>query len=161
MKRSFVPTPLILTLAGLLALGLAFSGAVKTAGVRAQPQADANSLCPGNCSEALIKGCYAIELEGWQGTGPSRVPFTLVGFYSADGKGNLTGVGTISVDGVITPGVVVTATYVVDPNTCTGTATSNIGTFSFAIAEGGKEVRSISTTPGFTVHGTARRQFGS
>jgi hypothetical protein len=89
------------------------------------------------------------------------VPFALVGFYSTDGKGNLTGIGTISVDGVITLGVVVTATYVVDPDTCTVTAVSNIGTFSFAIADGGKEVRSISTTPGFTVHGVARRQFGS
>ena len=160
MKRRLVSTTLILTLAGLLATGLVFSGAVKTADVHAQSPAEANSLCPGNCSEALIKGCYAIELEGWQGTGAGRVPFALVGFYSADGKGNLSGVGTVSVDGVISP-VAVTATYVVDPDTCTGTAASNIGTFSFTIADGGKEVRSISTTPGLTVHGVARRQVGS
>jgi hypothetical protein len=161
VKRKLISATSLAALAGLLALGVALGSAGTQAHASPQPQANEQSLCPGNCSEATIKGCYAIELEGWQGTGPSRVPFTLVGFYSADGKGNLSGEGTISVDGVITPGVVVTATYVVDPNTCTGTAVSNIGTFSFAIADGGKIISSISTTPGLTVHGVARRQFGS
>ena len=151
----------VILLMGMIALSLTWRNTDIIAEARAQSQGSEQSLCPGNCSEATIKGCYAIQVEGWQGTGPGRVPFSLVGFYSADGKGNLSGVGTIVVDGVTTPGVVVTATYVVDPNTCTGTAVSNIGTFSFAIADGGKEVRTIGTTPGFTVHGVSQRQFGS
>ena len=120
-----------------------------------------DNLCLGHCSVATIKGCYAIELSGWQGAGPGRVPFGLVGFFTADGNGNISGVGTISVDGVITPNVQVTATYTVDPETCTVTASSNLGTFIGAIADGGKEVRAISTTAGLTVTGVSRRQFGS
>ncbi len=89
------------------------------------------------------------------------MPFALVGFFNADGNGNINGVGTISVDGVITPNVVVTATYTVDPETCTVTSTSNLGTFTAALADGGKEAHAISTTPGLTVTGGARRQFGS
>ena len=159
MKRTFKMTTLIFSLASLLVLGMALIGVDRVPSARAQ--SNAKSLCPGNCSTETVKGCYAIELYGWQGTGPNRRPFALVGFYSADGKGNLSGVGTISDDGVIIPDVPVTATYTVDPNTCTGKAVSNVGTFDFAIDDSGKESRAISNTPGFTVHGVARRQFGS
>src|SRR5687767_855344 len=94
----------VFLLAGLLALVMASSATGSLPSAHAQ-----DNLCPGNCSEATIKGCHSIELSGWQGTGPGRVPFGLVGFFNSDGNGNITGVGTISVDGVITPDVQVTA----------------------------------------------------
>ena len=150
--------------AGALALSLASggSGAVAEAGAGPrQPPGNAESLCPGNCSEAMIKGCYAIELTGWVGSGPGRLPYASVGFFYADGKGTLSGTDTMVIDGGPPVQRAVTATYTVDPNTCTGTAVSDVGTFNFVITDSGKEIRNISTTPGTTITGTSRRQFGS
>jgi len=49
-------------------------------------------------------------------------------------------------------------TYTVDGDTCSGTATTTIGSFFFVIVDNGKETRIISTDPRFTAHGEAVRQ---
>ena len=123
MKRTATLVTLIAAAASLLVLGLAFRRTGILPSARAQAQNNANSLCPGNCTLATIKGCYAVELSGWVGSGPTRAAYADVGFLSVDGKGTFTGADTVVIDGVVTSRTV-TGTYTVDPDTCTGTAVS-------------------------------------
>lgn len=112
------------------------------------------------CSLSTIKGSYAIELKGWVGSGASRVPYASAGTFVADGRGYLQGVDTVVIDGQQPFERTVTATYTVDPNTCSGSAVSPAaGSFNFQIIDNGKRINNISTTPGTTVTGTSIRQF--
>lgn len=130
--------------------------AITPGGISFLPTAQAQST---RCSEAMIKGSYSIQLAGWIGSGASRVPYASTGTYIADGKGSLSGTDKVIIDGGQPVERTVTATYTVNPTTCTGTATSPAaGTFFFTILDDGKKLPSISTTPGTTVTGVSERQ---
>jgi hypothetical protein len=134
---------------GLLAMPLVFSGSNSVASA----QDNGN----GRCSVRTVKGSYAATISGWVGTGATRVPYSDVGFVRLDGRGNLEGASTFSVDGSVGTHDIA-GTYTVDSETCTGESTTTIGNFSFVIGDNGKQTRIISTTPGTTVAGEAIRQ---
>ena len=109
------------------------------------------------CSRATLQGRYAATISGWFGTGPTRLPYGATGSIRLDGRGHITGAGVQTLDGVISE-IAITGTYTVNPRSCTGNATSTIGTFFFAITENGEGTRIVGTTPGTTVTGHAVRQ---
>ena len=111
----------------------------------------------GTCSLNTVRGTHAAQVSGWVGSGSARVPYSEAGFVSIDGHGNITGESTFSLDGVVGSRSIA-GTYTVDPETCTGEATSSIGTFFFVIGDNGKQMRIVGTTPGTTVHGESIRQ---
>ncbi|BAY41125.1 hypothetical protein NIES2111_55160 [Nostoc sp. NIES-2111] len=125
------------------------------------PVAQAQSLSDNpKCSLSTVKGSYAIQLTGWVGSGANRLPYASSGTFIADGKGYLRGVDTVVLDGAPPVKRTVTATYIVDSNTCTGSAVSPAaGNFDFQIIDNGKQITNISTTPGTTVTGISIRQF--
>jgi hypothetical protein len=145
MKRNTAVALLLAGLVAVLIVPIAFSGS----DVAAQS---------GKCSLQTLKGNYAARISGWSGSGDTRVPIANVGFVNLDGRGNVTGESTASVDGVITQDIPIVGTYTVDPDTCTGEATSTIGNFFFVIADNGKQTRIIATDTGTTVDGEALRQ---
>lgn len=121
--------------------------------------AQAKPQVTSKCSLATVKGAYAIQLTGWVGAGVNRVPYASTGSFVADGNGFLQGVDTVVIDGGQPFQRTVTATYTVDPNTCTGSAVSPAaGTFDFVILQNGRKIINISTTPGTTVTGFSERQ---
>lgn len=68
------------------------------------------------CSTTSFKGAYGASCEGAiVGVGPVAV----VSVLTADGKGNISGVETLSVNGEISQGVTLTGAYTVNAN-CTG-----------------------------------------
>jgi hypothetical protein len=112
----------------------------------------------GRCSTQTIKGSYGAQVSGWVGSGPERVPIAQTGIVVLDGTGVITGRAETMIDGFRQPPAVISGTYTVDPETCTGTAATNIGTFFFAIVDNGKQTRILGTTQGLTIHGEAVRQ---
>lgn len=154
MKRKINLTTVVTSLAVLLVPAISLTVTTILPAARAQSQ---NS---GRCSEAMVKGSYAIQLTGWYGIGANRVPYASAGTFVADGNGYLQGNDVVVLDGAAPVPRTVTATYTVDPNTCSGTATSPAaGTFNFFILDNGKEILNISTTPGTTITGVSKRQF--
>jgi hypothetical protein len=144
MKRNRAFGFLLASLMGVLVLPIPF----RDSNVVAQT---------GRCSLQTLKGTYAARISGWVGPGAGRVPYSDVGFVRLDGRGNLAGASTFSLDGVIGTHDIL-GTYTVDPDTCTGDAVTTIGTFFFVIADNGRQTRIISTTHGATVDGEAIRQ---
>jgi hypothetical protein len=144
MKRNIAFRFLLAGLVGILLLPVAFRGS----DVAAQS---------GKCSLQTLKGTYGARISGWFGTGSGRVPYSDVGYVRLDGQGGLMGESTFSLDGTIGTHVI-TGSYTVDPDTCTGNATSTIGDFFFVIIDNGKQTRIVATTPGTTVDGEAIRQ---
>lgn len=109
MKRHINWTNLLAFLAVLLIPGIALKDTGIIPAVHAQSQNNAK------CSEATVKGSYVIQLTGWVGEGSARVPYASAGTYMADGKGNLSGVDTVVIDGGEPIKRTVSATYTVDP----------------------------------------------
>ena len=145
MKRTHIFALLLAGVVGVLMLPLAFDGS----NIAAQS---------GKCSTETIKGNYGAQVSGWSGTGAGRLPIAQTGFVSLDGKGMIVGAAETVIDGAPLGTVTITGTYTVDSDSCTGTATTNIGSFFFAIVDNGKQTRILGTTPGLTVHGEAVRQ---
>jgi hypothetical protein len=140
-------------LAALLIPATTLFGSILVSPAHAQTESEPK------CSLATIKGSYVIQLTGWIGSGANRLPYASTGTFVADGNGYLQGVDTVVLDGAAPVQRLVTATYTVDPNTCSGTATSPAaGSFNFFILENGKKIINISTTPGTTVTGFAEKQ---
>jgi hypothetical protein len=120
--------------------------------------AEAQGGSSGNCSVRTLKGRFAATISGWFGSGPTRVPYGATGSIYLDGRGNIDGAATQSLDGVISSSIPVQGTYTVDPETCTGNATSTIGTFFFSIVKNGEGTLIVGTTAGTTVTGYSTRQ---
>jgi hypothetical protein len=140
MNRLFV----VAGAAGLLAFTFASSGpSVAASGGGDQGQ---------RCSLRSLNGTYAAEQSGWVGSGSTRVPYSEAGYVRLDGRGHIQGASTFSLDGAIGSHSI-TGTYTVDPDTCTGDAVTDIGTFHFAIGDNGKQTRFVATTPGTTLNG--------
>jgi hypothetical protein len=140
MKWSLMSAVLVISFVSLLVLGLVF---------RVQA---------GECSNASIKGAYGLSCEGTVvGVGPIAV----IGVFTADGKGNGSEVETISFNGAISQGAIFTVTYSVNAD-CTGSFVSTgLGSVfhnDFVIDANKKEIRLISTDPGFVAICIFRKQ---
>jgi hypothetical protein len=112
------------------------------------------------CSTASFKGSYGASCEGTlAGIGPLAV----IGVLIADGNGNITGVETLSVNGVITQGVTfTTGTYTVNAD-CTGSIVTTtpdgaVTDHDFVLDDNKKEIRIIVTESGAVVVCTGRKQ---
>jgi hypothetical protein len=89
--------------------------------------------------------------------------FATAGQTTYDGKGNMTGLIQISLNGNVTPVTKWTGTYSVDPENCTVTKTAQIpgvGTVHFFVTAGAsfQELRFMATDTGAVISGTARKQ---
>ena len=111
------------------------------------------------CSNASLKGTYGASCEGTiVGVGPVAV----VSVLTADGDGNISGVETLSVNGVITTGVTLTGTYTLNAD-CTGSIVTtapdgSVTDHDFVLDDNKKEIRIIVTEPGAVVVCTGRKQ---
>lgn len=154
MTRNRMFALLLAVILGLIVVPLI----VDASNAAAQNAAAQNAAAQnGTCSLRTIKGTYGAEVSGWAGSGAGRLPVTEVGYITLDGRGTIAGAAQTSIDGVQGQATIA-GTYTVDADTCSGTATTTIGSFFFVIVDNGKETRIIATDPGFTVHGEAVRQ---
>jgi hypothetical protein len=105
------------------------------------------SVQPGRAEDpAVLKQCGLKTLKGAYGSRQSGtlngLPFDQVNRISSDGEGNITGAGTVVLDGSVVP-VTFTATYTLDPD-CRGVLSSATGIVqNFVIKEDGSEVMFI------------------
>jgi hypothetical protein len=105
------------------------------------------------CSNRTLQGDYGSSLSGTV----NGLPFTALNLVSADGNGNISGSGTIVLDGAVIPSSF-TATYVVNAD-CSGSFESDSGTTeNIVISRDGRLVQIIVTGLALgpaTVSGTA------
>jgi len=104
-------------------------------------------------------GNYGFTTTGVNNTGSLTAT---VGQLTADGKGKITGVETVSVAGVISPNVPLTGTYSIK-STCTGTAAILSGggpasNFSLVVVSNGAQTEFSGTDAGTAQYGYAMAQ---
>ncbi|HEU5474956.1 MAG TPA: hypothetical protein VFV67_30300 [Actinophytocola sp.] len=113
-----------------------------------------------SCSNATLKGTYTFASGGWTVAGGSTTPFALAGVEHYDGAGNIAGVVTTSINGVIIPGTPNTGTYQINAD-CTGTAAfTNSGVtthFDIYVSPDGDEFQFVGTDPGAVTSATEIR----
>jgi hypothetical protein len=105
----------------------------------------AQPVRPATCSNATLNGNLGFVVTGIDSNGPTAIG----GQITADGKGGLTGVQTVSDNGTIDADVPVTGTYAVRAN-CTGKGTlvpkgGSTSHFAFTIFSAGTEVLLVIT----------------
>ena len=141
MKQAITSVVFVMAFVSLLVLGLV-----------SRVQAE-------QCSDASFKGTYGASCEGTiVGVGPLAV----VSVLTADGNGNISGVETLSVNGVITSGVSLTGTYSVDAD-CTGSIVTTapdgaVTDHDFVLDDNKKEFRLMPTETGFVAVCIFRKQ---
>jgi hypothetical protein len=111
------------------------------------------------CSNADLRGVYSFVASGTLGS----AAFATAGQTTYDGKGGVTGVIQISLNGSVTPVIAWNGTYIVDPTNCTATKTAvipGVGTVHFFITAGADftELRFMATDTGTVITGTARKR---
>jgi len=111
------------------------------------------------CSDATIAGRYGFSISG-KNLGLGGIDFILLGQFTTDGAGTLTGKGTQNVEGEINR-LPFTGEYHVN-NDCSGVVTITFSSgiaanLDFVIVNGGKEVLLIASDPGTLETGTAKR----
>jgi len=157
MKRPTKWLPLLVPLAGVLTLVTAFG---LTSIV---PKTHADDDHRRGCTRAALSGVYAASFRGFVGTGPASQPVAAAGFIKLDSEGAISGRDTLSAGGAITPRVIA-GTYTIGRDqatgACRGTATTNIGNFSYATTGVGRVTGAlfVSTDSGTTVEGHTIRQ---
>ncbi|MBV9744586.1 MAG: hypothetical protein JO099_12575 [Acidobacteriia bacterium] len=117
------------------------------------------ALSAADCSNADLHGGYSFVASG----ALNSATFATVGQTTYDGKGNMTGLIQISLNGNVTPVIKWTGSYSVDPENCTITKTAQIpgvGTVHFFVTAGAgfQELRFMATDTGAVISGTARKQ---
>jgi hypothetical protein len=116
------------------------------------------------CSVATLHGRYLFSYQGVTITGAAadKGPFAVAGFEVFDGKGNVRGFFTVSVNGKITRRVLSTGTYTVNSN-CIGFASYSDGTHEdqYLAPDGSSfvfiQVDTGTVATGFEPRATARR----
>src|SRR5262245_52204207 len=120
---------LLISLTGVIVVAMALS----LTGILAATHADGRDH--DICTFAGFRGLNAATLQRLVQPGAGSQAVAAVGFIKLDGQGNIPGRDTLGVGGVITPRTI-TGTFTVgrDPATgaCRGTATTSVGTFSYA-----------------------------
>src|SRR5258708_5238739 len=122
--------------------------------VGAAPKAQA-----GQCSNASLKGAYGfLDVHT---VVPARTPFTALGRWNFDGKGNFTNTLTFNDNGTVTHGSD-SAHYTVNAD-CTGKIfiLGGTGTLEIVLVDGGKEFYALATDPSSAVitFSVAKKQF--
>ena len=106
-----------------------------------------------NCGLHTLRGDYGLVGSGVRGLGPGASEgFATVSLVSYDGQGGFTAAGVSHGQTTgVRAGTPVSGTYFVNPD-CTGGQTTNIPGLPpledwFVIVDGGKEVRTVVTSP--------------
>jgi hypothetical protein len=111
------------------------------------------------CSNASLKGAYGF-LDSHTAV-PARTPFTTLGRWNFDGKGNFTNTLTFNDNGTVTHGNDF-GPYTVNAD-CTGKIfiLGGTGTIEIVLVDGGKEFYGIATNPSSIVvlFSVAKKQF--
>jgi hypothetical protein len=111
------------------------------------------------CSNASLKGAYGF-LDSHTAV-PARTPFTALGRWNFDGKGNFTNTLTFNDNGTVTHGND-SGPYTVNAD-CTGKIfiLGGTGTIEIVLVDGGKEFYGIATNPSSIVvlFSVAKKQF--
>jgi hypothetical protein len=110
-----------------------------------------------SCTNATLVGNYGFTITGVNGSGSLTAA---VGQLTADGKGNFTGIETMSDLGVISSDVVLTGTYSLKTN-CTGTGTITSGStvnLSLVVVSNGGQFEITRTDAGTSQYGYALAQ---
>jgi hypothetical protein len=114
----------------------------------------------GQCSNASLKGAYGF-LDSHISV-PAGTPFTALGRWSFDGKGNFTNTITFNDNGTVTPHAPDFGTYTVNAD-CTGKILiiGGTGTVEIVLVDGGKEFYGLATNPSSIVvlFSVAKKQF--
>jgi len=99
----------------------------------------------GQCSNASLKGAYGF-FDGHTVV-PAGTPFTALGRWSFDGKGNFTNTATFNDNGTVTHGND-SGSYIVNAD-CTGKIfiIGGTGTVEIVLVDGGKEFYELLTNP--------------
>jgi len=114
----------------------------------------------GQCSNASLKGAYGF-LDAHTVV-PAGTPFTALGRWNFDGKGNFTNILTFNDNGTVTR-TTDHGHYTVDANNCTGKIgiLGDAGTLEIVLVDGGKEFYALATNPSNLVmtFSVAKKQF--
>jgi hypothetical protein len=116
--------------------------------------ASAKSAPATTCSNASIDGIYGLLVTGYDASELYQVG---VGQITANGKGSLSGIESVSDDGVIYNNQALTGTYTIGSN-CTGTGTitnvknGTVSNYNFVVDPVANEVDAAESVSG---HGTA------
>lgn len=112
-----------------------------------------------SCSDANLSAAYTYALSGsFIDNSGKQNAFSAAGRLVADGRGNLTGMQTVSQGGMITKGVQYTGTYTVNAD-CTGSATLSNGAHLDFVITNNSLIDFIQTDQGTNIAGTAQKQF--
>ena len=111
-----------------------------------------------DCTLATLNGPYIFDATGYNIVNSIAAPKAIVEFLAFDGKGTLTSLATISLDGVVHSGIPGSGSYTVNEN-CTGTLTFNVSglTFDLFIAPNGGRFHMIETVSNTVLAGEVRR----
>lgn len=117
----------------------------------------------GACSNSTIQGTYAFTIHG-QILNPDGSTLLVDGLANTtfDGKGNLTQLDAVAINGNVAPGWASnTGTYAVNPD-CTGTFTVTNGSqapvhLQMIIAQSGNTIHDMVTDPGVATTAEAER----
>jgi hypothetical protein len=113
----------------------------------------------GQCSNASLKGAYGfLDVHT---VVPAKTPFTALGRWNFDGKGNFTNTLTFNDNGTVTHAND-SAHYTVNAD-CTGKIfiLGGTGTLEIVLVDGGKEFYALATNPSSAVitFSVAKKQF--
>jgi hypothetical protein len=113
------------------------------------------------CTNANVVGSYGYTLSGWIFATAGSYPFADAGSLTFDGKENISGTSTYSLDGTIQPRTL-TGTYSVNTN-CTGTATvtdslGNITHLNLTVVANGQSMQFVQTDSNTVISGSATAQ---
>ena len=129
-----------------------FALAAMTLAVAPQSLKASDAQCP--LRNATLHGTYVVSGSG---TIVGIGPITAVGEHTWDGEGNTVATNTISVNGTVYTGVMVTGTYSVNTD-CTGSLAESDGShYNFVVAPDGNTATWIKTDGGAVLSGTEVR----
>jgi hypothetical protein len=121
----------------------------------------ATSQAARQCSDNDMAGGYGFSFHGTNLD--LKVSFVMVGRFETDGKGNIKGTESDSVNGRTTRGPF-NGTYTINPN-CTGSATLTfektniVSKLDFVLVDDGDDILILDIGAGVLESGEARRQF--
>lgn len=121
------------------------------------------------CSNRSLRGAYAFAIEGVFVDAPAPLPLRGVALTYFDGRGNLAQVDHVVFNGVLPPQdwTPATGTYRINAD-CTGQAEIIIPgspfspvTLRLVVGDGGAQLRTVVSKPGYVVSSTATKVDGS
>jgi hypothetical protein len=154
--------------ASVLALPAIALGVLLFSGTLARGQSEdrtSRSSDNGRCSNRTLRGLYAFEIEGHVVDAPTPLPLRGVAMTHFDGKGNLSQVDHVVLNGMLPPvdWTPATGTYTINPD-CTGEAELVIPGSPFSpvplrlvVADNGAQIRTVVSKAGYVVSSSATK----